>query len=182
MLFWSPFEISISVFRWGAGWVGGHGLTFPYIWQTYSLSVSRFQNLEISFFLNFWGFLVRLFRKRCVIFEIFLVCISGIYSNIWHISNSWSLVHPKMSYVSKIYIIVQGSRIVNKCITDTCIMDTCILDTHIMDTSHIDVEVGKEVLVTFAWVTRPERHRTKSSRSEGPQSRSWGQKGPQTST
>ena len=34
------------------------------------------------------------------------------------------------------------------CIVDTCIMDKCIIDSCILDV---------EVLVNFAWVTRPER-------------------------
>ena len=56
------------------------------------------------------------------------------------------------------------------CIKDTCIMDSCI----------IDVEVEKEVLANFAWVTRPERPKgakDEVKRPEGPPPRSRGPKG-----
>ena len=45
------------------------------------------------------------------------------------------------------------------CLLDSCIMDICIM------------EVRKEVLVTFAWVTRPERPKGAKDgvkRPEGP--------------
>ena len=43
------------------------------------------------------------------------------------------------------------------CIMDTCITDTYIIDSCIIDSCMIALEVEKEVLVNFAWVTRPER-------------------------
>ena len=42
------------------------------------------------------------------------------------------------------------------CIMDTCIIDSCIIDICIKDSCIIAIEVKKEVLVNFAWVTRPE--------------------------
>ena len=41
------------------------------------------------------------------------------------------------------------------------------MDTRITDTCIIDIEVDKEVLVNFAWVTRPER--LKGVKDEGRQ-------------
>ena len=73
---------------------------------------------------------------------------------------------------------------------DICIIDSCIMDTRIMDTSIIvpciiviciidscirAVEVEKQVLVNFAWVTRPERPKGAKDgvkRPEGPPPRS----------
>ena len=40
---------------------------------------------------------------------------------------------------------------------ETCIKDSCIVDICIIDSCIIAVEVEKDVLVTFAWVTLPER-------------------------
>ena len=40
---------------------------------------------------------------------------------------------------------------------DTCIINSYIIDLCIIDSCIIGVEVEKEVLVNFAWVTRPER-------------------------
>ena len=40
---------------------------------------------------------------------------------------------------------------------DTCIINSYIRDLWIIISSIIGVEVEKEVLVNFAWVTRPER-------------------------
>ena len=42
-----------------------------------------------------------------------------------------------------------------------------VMDTRITDTCIIDIEVDKEVLVNFAWVTRPER--LKGVKDEGRQ-------------
>ena len=59
------------------------------------------------------------------------------------------------------------------CLLDSCIMDICIM------------EVRKEVLVTFAWVTRPERPKgakDEVKRPEGPPTRSRGPEGPLTSS
>ena len=69
---------------------------------------------------------------------------------------------------------------------DTCIMDTCIINSYIIDLCIIDsciigVEVEKEVLVNFAWVTRPERPKgakDEVKRPEGPPIRSWGPERP----
>ena len=60
------------------------------------------------------------------------------------------------------------------CIMDTIIMDTCIIGSCIIDICIIDScinEVEKEVLVNFAWVTRPERPKgakDEVKRPEGP--------------
>ena len=69
---------------------------------------------------------------------------------------------------------------------DTCIMDTCIINSYIIDLCIIDsciigVEVEKEVLVNFAWVTWPEcpnGAKDKVKRPEGPPIRSRGPEGP----
>ena len=58
----------------------------------------------------------------------------------------------------------------------SCILDICIIDSYI-----IVVEVEKEVLVTIAWVTRPERPKgakDEVKRPEEPPARSRGPKGP----
>ena len=55
----------------------------------------------------------------------------------------------------------------------------CLLDSRIMDICIM--EVRKEVLVTFAWVTRPERPKgakDEVKRPEGPPTRSRGPEGP----
>ena len=80
---------------------------------------------------------------------------------------------------------------------DTCIMDTCIMDTSIMDTCIIgsciidiciidsciiDVEVEKEVLVNFEWVTRPERLKGAKDEVKRPPPRSRGPEGSKTSS
>ena len=39
---------------------------------------------------------------------------------------------------------------------DTCIINSYIIDLCIIDSCIIGVEVEKEVLANFAWVTRPE--------------------------
>ena len=74
------------------------------------------------------------------------------------------------------------------CILDTYIMDTCIINDGYVhhsctDTYIIDIEVDEEVLVlvTFAWVTRPERPKgakDEVKRPEGPPTRSRGPEGP----
>ena len=61
--------------------------------------------------------------------------------------------------------------IIDTCMMDTCIMDTCITDSHIIDSCIIDANVEKEVMVNFAWVTRPERPKgakDEVKRPEGP--------------
>ena len=60
-------------------------------------------------------------------------------------------------------------------------MDTSIMDTCIIDSCTIAVEVEKEVLVNFAWVTRPKRPKgakDEVKRPEGPPPRSRGPEGP----
>ena len=44
------------------------------------------------------------------------------------------------------------TSIIDSCIIDSYIIDLCIIDSCIMD-----VEVEKELLVKFAWVTWPKR-------------------------
>ena len=69
---------------------------------------------------------------------------------------------------------------------DTCIMETCIINPYIIDLCVIDscsigVKVEKEVLVNFAWVTRPERPKGAKDEvkmPEGPPIRSQGPEGP----
>ena len=64
---------------------------------------------------------------------------------------------------------------------ETCIKDPCIIDICIIDSCIIAVEVEKEVLVNFAWVTRPERPKgakDEVKRPEGPPPRSQGPEGP----
>ena len=71
--------------------------------------------------------------------------------------------------------------IMDTCIMDKCITDTCIMDTCIMDTCIIVIDVEKEVLVTFAWVTRPEcpkGAKDEVKRPEGPPAGSRGSEGP----
>ena len=63
---------------------------------------------------------------------------------------------------------------------DTCIINSYIIDLCIKD-SCIIVEVEKEVLVNFAWVTRPERPlgaKDEVKRPKGPPPRSRGPEGP----
>ena len=60
---------------------------------------------------------------------------------------------------------------IHTCIIDTCIMETCIMD----------VEMDKEVLVNFAWVTRtehPKGAKDDVKRPKGPPARSLGPEGP----
>ena len=60
-------------------------------------------------------------------------------------------------------------------------MDTCIINSYIIDLCIIGVEVEKEVLVNFAWVTRPERPKgvkDEVKRPQGPPIRSRGPEGP----
>ena len=55
---------------------------------------------------------------------------------------------------------------------DTCILNSYIIDLWIIDSCIIGVEVEKEELVNFAWVTRPERPKgakDEVKRPEGPQ-------------
>ena len=62
---------------------------------------------------------------------------------------------------------------------DTCIIGSCIIDICIIDSCIIGVK--KEVLVIFAWVTRPERPKgakDEVKRPEGPPPRSRGPEGP----
>ena len=54
------------------------------------------------------------------------------------------------------YIIMDTCTIYS-CIIDLCIIYSCIIDLCIIYSCIIAVEVEKEVLVNFAWVTRPER-------------------------
>ena len=64
---------------------------------------------------------------------------------------------------------------------DTCIINSYIIDLWIIDSCIIGVMVEKEVLVNFAWVTRPERPKgakDKVKRPEGPLIRSRGPEGP----
>ena len=64
---------------------------------------------------------------------------------------------------------------------DTSIIDSCIIDLCIIDSCIIDVEVEREVLVNFAWVTRPERPKGAKDEvkgPEGPPTRSLGPEGP----
>ena len=64
---------------------------------------------------------------------------------------------------------------------DTCIINSYIIDLCIIDSCIIGLEVEKEVLVNFAWVTRPERPKgakDEVKRPEGPPPRSWGPEGP----
>ena len=66
------------------------------------------------------------------------------------------------------------------CIMDTCIIDSCIIDLCIIDSCIIDAEVEKEVLVNFAWVTRPERPKgakDEVKKPKGPPARSRGPAG-----
>ena len=61
---------------------------------------------------------------------------------------------------------------------DTCIIGSCIIDICIIDSCINEVE--KEVLVNFAWVTRPERPKgakDEVKRPEGPPPRSRGPEG-----
>ena len=54
---------------------------------------------------------------------------------------------------------------------DTCIINSYIIDFWIIDSCIIGVEVEKEVLVIFGWVTRPERPKgakDEVKRPEGP--------------
>ena len=64
---------------------------------------------------------------------------------------------------------------------DTCIINSYIIDLCIIDSCIIGVEVEKEVLVNFAWVTRPERPKgvkDEVKMPEGPPIRSRGPEGP----
>ena len=54
---------------------------------------------------------------------------------------------------------------------DTCTMDSCIIHLADLCLMDIDVELEKEVLVNFAWVTRPKRPKgakDEVKRPEGP--------------
>ena len=67
------------------------------------------------------------------------------------------------------------------CIMETYIKDSCIIDICIVDSCIIAVEVEKQVLVNFAWVTRPERPKGAKDEvkmPEGPPIRSQGPEGP----
>ena len=69
---------------------------------------------------------------------------------------------------------ILDTNIMDTCIMDTCIKDSCIKDICIIDSCIKAVEVEKEVLVNFAWVTRPERPKGakgKVKRNEGPHPR-----------
>ena len=71
--------------------------------------------------------------------------------------------------------------IMDICIMETCTIDSCIIDICIIDSCIIAVEVETEVLVNYAWVTRPERPKgakDEVTRPEGPSPRSRGLKGP----
>ena len=71
--------------------------------------------------------------------------------------------------------------IMNTCIMETRIKDSCIIDICIIDSCIIAVEVEKEELVNFAWVTRPERPKGVKDgvkRPVGPPPRSQGPEGP----
>ena len=48
------------------------------------------------------------------------------------------------------------TSIIDTSIMDTSIIDSYIIDLCIIDSCTIDVEVAKEVLVNFLWVTQPE--------------------------
>ena len=71
--------------------------------------------------------------------------------------------------------------IMDTCIMDACIIDSCIIDICIIDSCIIAVAVEKEVLVNFAWVTRPERPKgakDEVKKPEGPPARSRGPESP----
>ena len=64
---------------------------------------------------------------------------------------------------------------------DNVIIDSCIIDICIIDSCIIAIEVEKEVLVNFAWVTRPEHPKgakDKVKRPKGPPFRSQGPEDP----
>merc|ERR1711928_289650 len=107
-----------------------------------------------------------------------------------------TLIYASWRHASGIF--TSCKRILDTSIMDTSIMDTCIMITSIMDTSIMDIciigsciidiciidsciiWVEKEVLVNFAWVTRPERAKgakDKVERPEGPPPRSRGPEG-----
>ena len=61
---------------------------------------------------------------------------------------------------------------------DKSIMDTCIINPYIIDLCIIGVEVEKEVLVNFAWVTGPERPKGAKDEVKGLQLEVGARRGP----
>ena len=81
-----------------------------------------------------------------------------------------------LRYMHHGYIIMDTCTIYS-CIIDLCIIYSCIIDLCIIYFCIIAVEVEKEVLVKFAWVTRPERPqgaKDEVKRPEGPPPKSRG--------
>ena len=117
------------------------------------------------------------------------------YASYTNASGSMSIEDHRCMHRTKVHHtqIHQDTYIMDTRIMDTCIMDTLICYSCVIDTCTTGIKVKEgDKEVNFAWVTRPERPkgakdevkqaRRAQSRPKGPQARSRGPTGPQTSS